>query len=100
MKDWNGKAIKVGDLVRHAYEPWKAGTASPPSGVGYHSHFFAGAAKVVEEVNDTCVRIEQHGNYAPVFLGALLEVVPSREHAVMTPYIVPLAGPYMEPKAA
>lgn len=96
MEDWNGKPIKIGDYVRHVYEPTPP-NKNAPHGRGYHNHEFAGAAKVIEIVNETCVRIEPGNKCIPVFLGALLEVVPSREHAVMVSYIVPLDGSYMEP---
>lgn len=95
MKDWNGKEIEVGMWVRHAYEPWSA-KDTPPSGRGYHNHNFAGAVKVLEIINETCVRINA-ATRMPVFLGELLEIVPSREHAVTVPYINAINGPYVEP---
>lgn len=71
--DWRGREIKVGDTVRHAYEP------TPPEdgtrfGRGYHCHNFAGTAQVKE----ICGRVlilgrATHG--VGVFLGSLLEVV-------------------------
>ena len=93
LTDWHGREIKVGDMVRHAYEP------IPPDqntrfGRGYHCHSFAGTASVKE----ICGRVLILGRAtfgSSVYLGSLLEVVTG--DAGGGGYIIPLAGPYREP---
>ena len=86
MQDWNGREIKVGSIVRHAYEP---------ASKGYHSHRFAGTAMVRSIMSSCCdVAIATRGG-STIYLGCLLEVVDTPH--TTAPYIVPGAGPYREP---
>jgi hypothetical protein len=99
MKDFSGKEIKVGSLVRHAYEPWPANKAGE-RGLGYHYHHFSGTAEVVEMVGENCVRVFSAVRMIPVYLGCLLEVVPDTAYAVTRPYLNELPAAYKPKQAA
>lgn len=98
MKDYSGTEIKVGSRVRHAYEPWPGNKSGEP-GLGYHYHYFAGTAEVVEIVGENCVRVHSAVRMIPVFLGCLLEVVPNAGHATTVPYLNELPERW-KPRAA
>ena len=92
--DWHGREIRVGDTVRHVYEPW-SGKDSCPFGKGYHNHWLAGTAEVVE-AHRTTVEVKQAFVGIPIYLGCLLEVITSDEQRNRG-YIIPLDGEYREP---
>lgn len=98
MKDFSGKQIRVGSLVRHAYEPWPGGKTGVPSH-GHYYHHFSGTAEVVEIIGENCVRVHSAVKMIPVFLGCLLEVVPDVGYAVTTPHLNELPQQY-KPKIA
>ena len=80
--DFTGKEIKVGDYVRHAYEPGNEGT---------HLHYFSAIGEVLEITGRAAVVRGAGASKIPVYLCSLLQVVP-KDLDRSTPYLVPLSS--------
>lgn len=90
--DFNGREIKVGDIVTHAYEPIPPDATWSPG--GYHHHYFAGTAEVVE-INKIVLILRRTVGGTDVRLASLCQVIEPAGGGWT--YAVPLAGPYREP---
>jgi hypothetical protein len=70
--DFNGREIKVGDIVTHAYEPIPPDATWSPG--GYHHHYFAGTAEVVE-INKIVLILRRTVGGTDVRLASLCQVI-------------------------
>ncbi|CUW41110.1 conserved protein of unknown function [Magnetospirillum sp. XM-1] len=72
LLDFNGREIKVGDIVTHAYEPIPPDANWSPG--GYHHHYFSGTAEVIE-INRTTLALLRTVGGPDVRLASLCQVI-------------------------
>lgn len=88
--DFTGREIKVGDIVRHAYQPIDP-TKAPRKEDGLHVHLFSATGKVLEVMGHSVIVKGSSTGVVPVYLGSLLQVLDDASQAT-TPYLNPLTA--------